>query len=403
MRITYLHQYFNTPSMVGGTRSYEMARRLVDAGHHVDMITSWREPMDGTDWFETEEAGIKVHWLPVAYANHMDYRNRLKAFIRFAFQSARRAADLNNDLVFATSTPLTIALPGRHAARKRKIPMVFEVRDLWPEVPIAIGALQNPIAKYLALRLERYAYMHSDRIVALSPGMADGICRTGYPAERVHVIPNASDLDLFSDESSGEAFRKKIPDLRGRPLIAYAGTLGLINGVGYLAEIAHAATTLAPDLRFAIVGEGKETSMVEQRAQQLGVLDRNLFMFPAVSKSEMPGVLAGSDIALSLCIDLEATWANSANKFFDALAAGTPIAVNYGGWQAAILEENRAGVRIPATDAQSAARILAEWAENRAELESAGLAARRLAEERFDRDKLAQDLEHVLLSVLKSR
>src|SRR5690606_2268049 len=112
-------QYFNTPRMAGSTRSYEMARRLTEWGHDVHMVTSWREPARTTDWFTTTEAGIQVHWLPVPYSNHMSYAERIRAFSRFAFHAARRALSLPADVVFASSTPLTIALPGVYAARPR--------------------------------------------------------------------------------------------------------------------------------------------------------------------------------------------------------------------------------------------------------------------------------------------
>ncbi len=143
MRIIYLHQYFNTPEMAGGTRSYEMARRLVAAGHRVDLVTTWRDRTEKKSWFVTEEAGIVVHWLPLPYSNQMNYRQRMKSFIRFAWASSRRAAGFKGDVVFATSTPLTIAFPGLYAAVRRRIPLVFEVRDLWPEVPIAMGVFRS--------------------------------------------------------------------------------------------------------------------------------------------------------------------------------------------------------------------------------------------------------------------
>ena len=146
MRITYLHQYFNTPDMSGGTRSYEMARRLVARGHEVNMVTSWRTDDGRKKPFETVEDGIRVQWLPVPYSNAMSYAQRLVAFGRFVVASTRRAAALPSDIVFATSTPLTIALPAVYAARRQRVPMVFEVRDLWPELPIAMGALRNPVA-----------------------------------------------------------------------------------------------------------------------------------------------------------------------------------------------------------------------------------------------------------------
>ncbi|WP_018880505.1 glycosyltransferase [Thioalkalivibrio sp. ALE30] len=186
MRITYLHQYFNTPEMAGGTRSYEMARRLVAMGHEVNMVTSWREEGSERDWYETDEAGIRVHWLPVPYSNQMSYRERIQAFFRFAWKASRKAASLPADVVFATSTPLTIALPGAYAARRQKVPMVFEVRDLWPELPIAMGALNNPVLRWGAHKLEGFAYSRAQAVVGLPLGVQDWVERSGLmpPAPR---------------------------------------------------------------------------------------------------------------------------------------------------------------------------------------------------------------------------
>ena len=219
MKIVYLHQYFNTPDMSGSTRSYEMARRLVAKGHEVHMITSWGEPKENQGWFETNEAGINVHWLPVRYSNHMPYLQRIKAFFKFALASAKKAVEIKCDIIFATSTPLTIALPAVYAKKKQKVPMVFEVRDLWPLLPIAMGALKHPFFCYLAYKLEKFAYKNSDSIVALSPGMRDGIIQVGYPENKVTIIPNSSDIDLFLiDGKKGVEFRLKRPLIKNNPL-----------------------------------------------------------------------------------------------------------------------------------------------------------------------------------------
>ncbi len=389
--------------MSGGTRSYEMARRLASHGHEVHMITSWRKPTDRKGWFEQQLDGIHVHWLPVPYSSHMSFRERLQAFSHFALHAGNRAISLGGDVIFATSTPLTIAIPGVLAKWRLRVPMVFEVRDLWPELPIAIGELHNPFLKAAARLLEKYAYRNSACIVALSEGMADGIVSSGYPREQVHVIPNGSDLVLFCPvNGAGKAFRSKIPNVEGKPLITYAGALGTVNGVGYLTDIAAAALKIAPELRFAVVGKGKEYKFIRQRAKALGVLGLTFFMFPSVPKNEMPYVLAGSDVAISLFIDLEPMWANSANKFFDALAACKPVAINYGGWQAKVLEQSGAGIRLPANDPMLAARMLADWTTARASLQKAGIAARRLAEECYDRDKLSTKMETVLLTAIQS-
>ena len=218
MKILYLPQYCTTPAMSGGTRSYEMAKRLVAAGHEVHVITTWRGASERRDWWVEDIDGIQVHWLPVPYSNAMGFARRLKAFFHFAARSARRAVTIGGDVVFATSTPLTIALPAVAAARKLKRPMVFEVRDLWPLLPIAIGALRSPVTIALARWLERFAYRNADRIVALSPGMAEGVVATGYDPARVHVIPNSCDLDLFQpDAAAAAAIGRPPPEMGAGP------------------------------------------------------------------------------------------------------------------------------------------------------------------------------------------
>lgn len=396
MNILYLHQYFNTPQMSGGTRSYEMARRLVAAGHQVHMITTDRTPQAQRDWRVTEEGGIIVHWLPVPYSNRMSYSERISAFFRFAWGAARRAASIPADVVFATSTPLTIALPAVYAARRQKISMVFEVRDLWPELPIAVGALRGPLVP-IAEWLEQFAYTNAAQIVALSPGMKEGVVRHGIPPERVHVIPNSSDIDLFSVPGVvGDTFRLQHPWLQDRPLVLYAGTIGRINGVAYLANVAGHMAQIAPEVRFLVVGDGYEQSAIAAHAKALNVFDKSFFMLPSVSKNEMTAILSAATVATSLVIDLPAMWSNSANKFFDALAAGQPVAINYGGWQAELLESTGAGIVLPPNDPQAAAQQLWQLLNNKERLARAGAAARRLAEDRFDRNKLAAELETVL-------
>ena len=155
MRIAYVHQYFRTPQDSGGTRSYQIARRLVSAGHQVTIITT--DPSSqraDRDWRISDEAGVQVHWLPVPYSNQMPFPQRIRAFFRFAWKSAFRAASVPADVVLATSTPLTIAIPGIATKLWQRIPLVFEVRDLWPELPIAVGALRSPVSKGLARLLE---------------------------------------------------------------------------------------------------------------------------------------------------------------------------------------------------------------------------------------------------------
>jgi glycosyltransferase involved in cell wall biosynthesis len=400
VKIIYLHQYFATPNMVGGTRSYEMARRLVRYGHEVHMITSCGDRR-GSGWTTTEEAGIHVHWCAVPYSNHMSYGQRLRAFMRFAWLSARKAASLPGDVVFATSTPLTIALPAVWAARKRSIPMVFEVRDLWPEMPIAVGALRSRPTIAAACWLERFAYRHAAHVVALSPGMKAGVVATGYPAEQVTVIPNSCDLGLFrGKEEQGREFRRRHEWLQDRPLVVYAGALGFINGVDYLARLAAVVQSRNPEIRFLVVGQGREELRVRKVAEGLGVLDKNFFMLPAVPKAEMPALLSAADLATSLFLDVKQMWANSANKVFDALAAGRPIAINHEGWLADMIRETGCGLVLDPHDLVTAADRLLDVLGDRRWQACARRAALAVGRERFDREKLAAQLEMVLRNVL---
>ena len=390
--------------MSGGTRSYEMARRMVAAGHEVHMLTSYRDKDRKAEWFTTDEAGIQVHWYPVPYSNHMSYRQRIKAFFAFAFAARKKALALEGDIVFATSTPLTIALPGVLAAKKHKIPMVFEVRDLWPEMPIAMGALKNPAMRFAAHWLERWAYRHSSAVVALSPGMKQGVEATGYPANRIAVIPNSSDNHEFQhDPRAAEAFRAQRSWLGSRPLLVYAGTFGKVNGVGYMVELAAALKKSGSDIRLLLVGDGQERPVVTTMAQEAGVYEENLFFESTMLKCEIPGLLSAATMASSLFIDLPEMRRNSANKFFDALASGTPVLLNYGGWMHNLVKTHGCGLAMWQTPVEQVAAELNDKLYDSDWLAQAGAAAKALAEQKFDRGVLANQLIQVLEDVAENR
>lgn len=398
MKITYIHQYFNTPQMVGSTRSYEMARRLVQMGHEVNLITTTRDGDKGRTWRVTNEAGIKVHWISIPYSNKMGFGARLHAFLLFGFYAARKAASISADAILATSTPLTIALPAIYAKWRQNIPMVLEVRDLWPEVPIAMGALGNPFMAFMAKCLEKFAYANSASIVALSPDMRVGVGRTGYPEARIHVIPNGADPELF--DASG-ILGKEFRDLHSIPadatLMVYAGTLGKVNGVSYLVKLASA---MLADRRFfvLIIGDGAESDKVRLLAQSTGCLGKNLIMIPPVPKNQMRQVLNAADIVISTVIPIKALWANSANKIFDGMAAGCCIAINHGGWLAELLRERHAGIVLSPVAAEAALQVKA-LIDSPRDLQRMKSNAQGLADSLFSRDALANKLDAVLKNV----
>jgi len=398
MTILYLHQYFNTPKMSGGTRSYEMARRLVQMGHEVHMVTSYRDKSEHNDWFTTNEDGIHVHWLPLLYSNKMNYTQRIKAFFSFAIKSSKKAVSFKADIIFATSTPLTITLPAVYTSKRKKIPIVFEVRDLWPELPIAMGALKNPITRYLAKKLEYFAYNNSKAVVALSPGMKDGVISAGFPKESIAVIPNSCDIDMFTVENTtADKFRNSRPWIGNDPFILYAGTFGLINDVGYMVGLAKELLSQNSNIKILIIGKGAQFEKVIQRAKENNVFEKNLFIESNIPKEDIPYALNAATIASSLFLDKKEMQANSANKFFDALAAKKPIMINYGGWQKDLIEQSGCGLVIWQLSYKKAAQKIIQFVNDKHQLEKSSYAASLLAKEYFARDILAKQLEKVIV------
>ncbi|MFW2056736.1 glycosyltransferase family 4 protein [Acinetobacter haemolyticus] len=404
MKIIYLHQYFNTPNMSGGTRSYEMAKRLVAAGHEVHMVTSWVKETEQKDWFYEEIDGIKIHWFPNPYNNKMTFKQRIQAFFRFAYAAMKKVSSVEADVIFATSTPLTIAIPGILGARKQKIPMVFEVRDLWPEVPIAMGVLKKKYQIFLAKKLEKWAYKNSSQIVALSTGMKDGVVKTGFPADKVTVIPNSSDNALFDvDEAAFEQFKKENTWLPKGNVLIYTGTFGMVNDVGVAVQLAKELKSRKSDICIILIGDGLEYDKIYREAQNSGVLNETLFIRKQVPKNEIPFFLKYAAIASSFAIDIPAIQANSANKFFDALAASKPILINYGGWQKDIIEHNQCGIVAWKMTTAQIVDELESLLNDKQKYDTFCRNAKVLALNDFSRDRLAKQLERVLRESCKEK
>ena len=368
MRILYLHQFFVTRAGVGGTRSYEFARRLVSRGHAVRMVTAGAG--------RQEVAGIEVVGLPGAYSDYMSataisYPRRMLAFARFGL--AAGAAALRGprpDVIYATSPPLTMAVPALVAAARWRAPLVFEVRDLWPEAPIQMGALRNPLLRRVARALERFVLRRATRVIVLSPGIQSGVVSSGAAAERVVLVPNASDLDLFRPSPAPERFR-----------VSYFGTMGEANDLGAVVE----AARLLDGVEFVLMGDGKHRARLERSAPS-----NVTFTGAAAGKEEVAELAAGSSACLTVFKDVPVLSTNSPNKLFDTFAAGRPAIVNMDGWMRQLVEDNDAGLYVRAGDARDLATKIAWLRDHPEDAARMGHNARALAEREFDRDQLAE-------------
>jgi len=387
--------------MAGGTRSYEMARRLVLMGHEVNMVTSWRQSDQRTKWFKTVEAGINVYWLPIPYSNQMGFWQRISAFLKFAFYSSFKASSLPSDIILATSTPLTIAIPAICSKFYRRVPLVFEVRDLWPSIPIALGIIRNPILITLSRLLETISYSQSTSVIALSPGMKSGIINTGYSPDRIAVIPNSCDNEEFSSSLSTDQFRTQRPWLSNSPLLIYAGTFGYINDITYAVRLAKQLLLLRSNIKILLVGEGAEKQLVYNAAHEESVLNKNLFIEAELPKSHMPALFDAATATLSLFRDIPEMRSNSANKFFDSLAARKPVILNYGGWMYDLVLRHHCGYNAWGKSVKEVANDLHILLNTKDWVSRSGSAAHNLALLYFDRDTLADQLEALLTSSIR--
>lgn len=371
-----------------------MARRLAAKGHDVQVIAADRKSQHD----EREQVeGLTIHWIPVPYAQSMPYKDRIKSFVTFAVKASLIARRLQGDIALATSTPLTVAIPGIAATIFRRQSLVFEVRDLWPDAPIVMGALSNKLVQKLAFALEKFTYRYSGHIVALSPDMKKGIVSKGIAEEKVTIIPNASDIDLFENqEENGRNFRKNQDWLGDRKLVLYCGTLGRVNDVSYIARLASSVGQLDPSIRFLVVGEGSDETQVRDAAKSLGVFEKNFFMMGQVPKPEVPAFFAAADLSISTVAPKPLLSANSANKVFDTFASGTPLAVNHGGWLADLIKETNSGLVLDPFDTEQAAKELVEFLHSDSRKQTAAENSKQLAITNFDRDKLAEKLNRVL-------
>jgi glycosyltransferase involved in cell wall biosynthesis len=377
-----------------------MARRLVLLGHQVEVITSTRGLHRPNPELVSIESGIKVHWIENLYSNKMNFYSRIYSFFHFALLAFWKTLKLQGDLIFASSTPLTVSVPGILAARIKGIPFYFEVRDLWPDIPIAMGYLKNPFLRFLALRLERISYQNSKGIVTLSEGMKNGIVNAGYSAEKIIIIPNGADLDLFDyRKANKEAVRSRYGFDKNDLIILYPGTFGEVNNLEYLVDVAETFRS-RNNVKFVLVGDGKEKSLVISKAKNLNLLNDIVLIFDQIPKKDMPDLFSMSDIVISTILPIIELEANSANKYFDALASGTCIVINHGGWQEKEIVEYNCGFRISRNLTEAHEQISA-YIDKRSLLEELGRNARNLAELKYSRDFLAIKMSEFFKNVEK--
>ena len=402
MHIVYIHQHFTTNAGASGTRSFDYARYLVAAGHEVTVISGVYALGPFGDlgpglfhirWVE----GIRLCLIKVPYGNKMSFAARALSFLAFAFLSVVACLRQKNvDVVLATSTPLTVGVPALAMRWLRRVPYVFEVRDIWPEFAVSIGVLKNPLVIKLASWAEALFYRHAAKVLTISEGMRQILARRGLSQEKLAMVPTGVDLSLYKSLQADPGLRRRL-GWQGRLLAVYAGAHSDANALEYVIEAA-AKLKDRDDIGVVLIGDGRRKAHLQAMAERLGL--RNLAFHDKLPKRELIGYLMDADVGLMILKDLPDFRCAMPNKLFDYLAAGCVVLVNFAGDAADALATEGAGVASRAGNPESLAEALGRWAEDRDALQAAKAGAARLAA-RYDRKEWARQLEEILASAAR--
>jgi glycosyltransferase involved in cell wall biosynthesis len=280
-------------------------------------------------------------------------------------------------------------------ARLKRVPFLFEVRDLWPEFAIAVGVLKNPTLIKMSLWLEKFLYRHADRVVVNSPGFVDHVTSRG--ARSVELIPNGADPAMFAVSESGEAFRRQ-HHLEDSFVVLYAGAHGMSNDLSVVLEAAKSLES-RPEIKVVFLGDGKEKTNLLAQADMLRL--ENVFFLPPVPKTEMPAALAGADACLAILKPLDAYKTTYPNKVFDYMAAARPVVLAIDGVIREVVESAGCGIFVPPGDSIKLAAAIISLAEDRDRCRKMGLAGRSYLEQKFSRTAIAGKLLELMEEMTK--
>ncbi len=407
MKVLYFHQHFVTPMGAGATRSYAMAQKLIQRGHNVTMVCG--NVQGGTTGLSGEFSrgfrrglvdGIDVIELELHYSNSDGFMKRARTFLSFAIRSTRIALRESYDIVFATTTPLTAGIPGILARWLRRKPFVFEVRDLWPELPKAMGVISNPIILWAMSMLEWLSYHSAHRLIGLSPGIVRGIRARGIEAERIIMVPNGCDLEIFSADADPWRPHTILPtDF----MAVFTGTHGIANGLdAVLDAAAELKVRERSDIKILLIGNGKLKPALQARVEKER-LDNVVFHEPVI-KNRLAGLMLSTDLGMQILANVPAFYyGTSPNKFFDYIAAGLPVLNNYPGWLADMITATDCGFAVAPEDPVAFADALEQAAGDRGKLKKMGANGLALARREFDREKLSEQFVDWLESACGNR
>lgn len=398
MKLIYIHQHFVTNEGTSGTRSYDVSRYLVEMGWQVTMICGLHDQSSLPRmpfwrlWQTHRIDGIKVIACNAYYSNKLGVASRLWCFLKFAMLALLVAIkERGVDILFTTSTPLTVGIPGRIGAALKGIPYVFEVRDLWPEDLLDAGRIKAGLQYKVWEWLELFSYNKAKKILLVSQGFHDRLIERGFDPTRLETVVLGADSSLYATLTPDHDFFKQ-HGLDGKTIAIYTGAHGDANGLDQLIAAAECIRD-RPDIAIVLLGEGKMKETLRAQAAVKGLT--NFHLIDPVPKTRLPNILAACQIGLMILKQIKRPRWVTPNKIFDYMFAGLPSIVNFPGTTADMVVADGAGIASNPGDAKDMAERIIHWADHPDERAVIGRRARELALRKYDRKMIAQRLAGV--------
>jgi glycosyltransferase involved in cell wall biosynthesis len=367
MRILYLSQYFPPEAGATQTRAFEMARNLVRLGHAVTMLAEVPNHPSGIIppayrgklYERADLEGIDVIRVWVKASPVKSFANRMLFYLTYMVNATLVGLFLAGgryDLIYASSPPLFVGGAALALSRLRRLPLVFEVRDLWPESAVALGEISNPAAVAWATKLEEACYRRARLIVVVTQGILERLQQRGLPAEKLAFVPNGANVDLFQFQPEGRQRLRAELGLQDKFVAIYAGIHGIAQGLETLVEAARQLRD-DPSLHLLLVGEGPKKAEITALVAEHGLT--NLTLLPEKPRESMPDYLSAADVAIVPLRNVELFKGALPSKMFDAWACERPVLLSsLEGEARQVVEAAGGGLCLPPEDPAALARAL---------------------------------------------
>lgn len=296
-------------------------------------------------------------------------------------------------MVYAISTPLTTGLAALWIKLRYKIPYYFEVGDLWPEAPVQMGFIKNPLLKFMLYKLEKLIYRKAVAVVALSQPIQDAIEKKA-PGKTVYQVPNMADIDFYKPEPKRNELVQRF-GVQNKFVISYVGTLGLANGLEYMVHCAERAQAKNLNIHFLICGDGKVYDDLQRMMDEQKLTNISLTGF--LNREAVRDVLNVTDAVMVSYKHLPVLETGSPNKYFDGLAVGKLIVINFGGWIKDELSQHTCGIAVDPKNPDDFIRQIKPFLADPAHLREYQQNARKLAEQTYSRKKVGDRFAKIFI------